>query len=180
MVILEWKEMAQVSPQPWGCYFLRWDGPCRKLLFPGGQDFYHQDLLESKVFYKVLIAVGTSHLPRDVSLAEPSKVPAGHAMRDGPPFSSPTPSHSPTALPCVSLSACVCLRTSKGYRACFVWFRWTLRGVRICTEAPKGDQYVLHQSSACLQCHWKTTSPEGVPWWEGAKVGVFCIGTAKA
>lgn len=50
----------------------------------------------------------------------------------------------------VSLSACVCLRSGKGYRDSFVGFRWTLSGVRTHAEASEADQYVFHQSSAHL------------------------------
>lgn len=119
--------------------------------------------------------VGTSHLPRDVSLAEPSKVPAGYPIRDCHSFSSPTPSHSPTALQCVSLSTCVCLRTSKGYRACFVGFRWTLSGP---TLRPQRVTSMCFTRVLLICSVTERLSPGAAPWWEGAKF--FCRGTAKA
>lgn len=72
------------------------------------------------VFYKILAAVGTSHLPRDVSLVGLSLQNHLRFLPETPsepviPSLPQLPSHSPTALPGISSSASFCLRSRKGH-----------------------------------------------------------------
>ena len=83
-----WCRSAHVSPE--AATSVQGADSHRNLVFHGGQDFCHEVLLQSRVFYKVLAAVGASYLLRDVSLAELPVVPAGDPVRAGCQFSSPT------------------------------------------------------------------------------------------